>query len=53
MTGAIQKILFLMVKISDTLKLLTMCMKSDFLSTLLKEPDDFSEYIKFLVNYQG
>ena len=27
MTGAIQNILFLMVKISDILKLLTMCMK--------------------------
>ena len=36
-----------------TLKLLTTCMKPDFLSTLLKEPDGFSEYVKFLINYQG
>ena len=28
-------------------------MKPDFLSTLLKEPDGFSEYVKFLVNYGG
>ena len=27
-------------------------MKPDFLSTLLKEPDGFSEYVKFLINYQ-
>ena len=30
-----------------------MCMKSDFLITLLKEPDGFSESVKFLVNYRG
>ena len=30
-----------------------MCMKPDFLSTLLKEPDGFSEYAKFLINYRG
>ena len=30
-----------------------MCMKPDFLSTLLKEPDVCSEYVKFLINYQG
>ena len=28
-------------------------MKSRFLNTLLKEPDGFSKYIKFLINYQG
>ena len=28
-------------------------MKPDFLSTLLKELDGFSEYAKFLINYQG
>ena len=28
-------------------------MKPDFLSTLLKEPDGFSEYVKFLINDQG
>ena len=28
-----------------------MCIKHDFLSTLLKEPDGFSEYVKFLMNY--
>ena len=33
-----------------TLKLLTMCMKPDFLSTLSKEPDGFSDYIQFLIN---
>ena len=30
-----------------------MVMKPDFLSTLLKEPDGFSEYVKFLINYGG
>ena len=25
--------------------------KTDFLSTLLKEPQGFSEYVKFLINY--
>ena len=34
-----------------TLKLLIMCMKPDFLNTILKEPDDFSKYVKFLINY--
>ena len=29
-----------------------MRMKPDFLSTPLKEPDGFSEYVKFLINYQ-
>ena len=28
-------------------------MKPDFLSTLLKKPDGFSEYVKFLKNYWG
>ena len=28
-------------------------MKPDFLSTFLKELDGFSEYVKFLINYQG
>ena len=36
-----------------TLKLLTMCMKLDFLNTLLKELDGFSKYVKFLINYPG
>ena len=36
-----------------TLKLLTMCMKPDVLNTILKAPDDFSKYVKFLINYQG
>ena len=27
--------------------------KTDFLSTLLKEPQGFSEYVKFLINYCG
>ena len=30
-----------------------MCMKPDFLSPLLKEPDGFSEYVTFLINYRG
>ena len=30
-----------------------MCMKPDFLNTLLKEPDGFSKYVKFLINYLG
>ena len=30
-----------------------MCMKPDFLNTLLKEPDGFSKYIKLFINYQG
>ena len=30
-----------------------MCMKPDFLNTLLKEPDGFSKYVKFLINYPG
>ena len=30
-----------------------MCMKPDFLDPILKEPDGFSKYIKFLMNYQG
>ena len=29
-----------------------MCMKPDFLSKLLKEPDGFSEYEKFLIYYR-
>ena len=32
-----------------TLKLLTMCMKPDFLNTILKEPDGFSKYVKFWI----
>ena len=28
-----------------------MCMKPDFLNTLLKEPDAF--YVEFLINYRG
>ena len=36
-----------------TLKLLSMCMKPDVLNTLLKEPDGFSKYVKFLMNYRG
>ena len=34
-----------------TLKLLTMCMRPDFLDTLLKEPNGFSKYVKSLINY--
>ena len=30
-----------------------MCMKPDFLNTLLKKPDGFSEYVKLLIYYQG
>ena len=30
-----------------------MCMKPDFLNTLLKEPDGFSKYVKLFINYQG
>ena len=37
----------------STLKLLTMCMEPDFLNTLIKEPNGFSKYIKFLINYRG
>ena len=29
-----------------------MDMKPDFLNILLKEPDGFSKYVKFLINYQ-
>ena len=36
-----------------TLKLLTMCMEPDFLNALLKEPNGFSKYVKFLINYRG
>ena len=36
-----------------TLKLLTMCMEPDFLNALLKEPNGFSKYVKFLINYWG
>ena len=28
-----------------------MCMKPDFLNTILKEPDGFSEYVKLLIYY--
>ena len=28
-------------------------MKTDFLNTLLKEPDAFSKYVEFLINYRG
>ena len=35
-----------------TLKLLTMCMKPDFLNTILKEPDGSSKYVKFLIKYR-
>ena len=34
-----------------TLKLLT-CMEPDFVNTLLKEPDGFSKYVNFLINYR-
>ena len=27
-------------------------MKPDFLNTILKEPDDFSKYVKVLINYR-
>ena len=30
-----------------------MCMKPDFLNTSLKDPDDFSKFVKFLINYRG
>ena len=30
-----------------------MCMKPDFLNTLSKKPDGFSNYVKFLINYRG
>ena len=30
-----------------------MCMKTDFLNALLKEPDAFSKYVEFLINYRG
>ena len=33
-----------------TLKLLIMCIKPDFLNTILKEPDGFSKSVKFLIN---
>ena len=36
-----------------TLKLLTMCLKHDFPNTLLKEPNGFSQNVKFLINYPG
>ena len=29
-----------------------MCMKPDFLNTLLKEPDGLSKYVKFLIKYR-
>ena len=35
-----------------TLKFLTMCMKTVFLNTILKEPDGFLKYVKFLINYR-
>ena len=37
----------------STLKLLTMCMEPNFLNTHIKEPNGFSKYIKFLINYRG
>ena len=30
-----------------------MCMKPDFLNTLLKEPHGFSKYKKFIINNRG
>ena len=27
--------------------------RPDFLNKILKEPDDFSKYVKFLINYRG
>ena len=30
-----------------------MCVKPDFLNTILKEPDGFSKYMKFLMSYRG
>ena len=30
-----------------------MCMKPDFLNTLLKKPDGFSKYVKLLINCRG
>ena len=35
-----------------TLKFLTMCMKTVFLNTILKEPDGFLKFVKFLINYR-
>ena len=29
-----------------------MCMKPDFLNTLLKEPDGLPKYVKFLIKYR-
>ena len=36
-----------------TLKLLTMCVKPNFLNTILKEPRGFSKYVKLLIYYRG
>ena len=30
-----------------------MCVKPDFLNTILKEPDGFSKYVKLLIYYRG
>ena len=38
---------------SSYFKIINMCMKPDFLSAILKEPDGFSKYVKFLINYRG
>ena len=29
-----------------------MCIKTVFLNTILKEPDGFLKYVKFLINYR-
>ena len=36
-----------------TLKLLTICIELDFLNPLSEEPNGFSKYVKFLMNYRG
>ena len=37
---------------SSYFKIISHVHEPDFLSILLKEPDGFSEYVKFLINYQ-
>ena len=52
MTKLVQVHLHSLQYFPASLKLSTMCMKPDFLNTLLKEPDGLSKYVKFLIKYR-
>ena len=52
MTKLVQVHLHSLQYFPASLKLSTMCMKPDFLNTLLKKPDSLSKYVKFLIKYR-